>query len=89
MLRKLALCGAIALITAGCTPSVRESAWTPDLARAARGIMGTELIGTKGATKQDQDNIDDTVAGACSVGVYNPTECQRHEEAIQKYGPTP
>lgn len=45
--------------------------------------MGTSLIGTRGATPRDQDNIDDTVAGACAVGAYNKTECQRHQELTE------
>ena len=80
LLKRLALCAVTAVTLAGCTTSRQGSAGTEDLAKAARSIMGTELIGTRGATPQDQDNIDDTVAGACAVGTYSKVECRRHQE---------
>lgn len=82
-LNVLVLCAAIALITTGCTTSKQGSAGKEDLARSTRAIIGTSLIGTKGATPRDQDNIDDTVAGACAVGTFNKDECRRHQEQTQ------
>lgn len=79
-LRKLVLCVGCAVTLASCTHSKQGNAGKEDLARSARAIFGTELIGTRGATPQDQDNIDDTVAGACAVGSYKPEECRRHEK---------
>lgn len=79
-LNVLALCGVIAVTLVGCTTSKQGSAGKEDLARSARSIFGTELIGTRGATPRDQDNIDDAVAGACAVGSYSPIECRRHQQ---------
>lgn len=45
--------------------------------------MGTSLLGTRGATPRDQDNIDDTVAGACAVKVFTQVECDRHTKETQ------
>lgn len=77
-LNVLVLCVVTAAIAAGCTTSKPGNAAKADLAKGTRAIIGTELIGTRGATPRDQDNIDDTVAGACAVGVYGPEECERH-----------
>lgn len=46
-----------------------------------RQIVGTDIIGAKGATIPDQDAIDLTVAGPCEVGIYRAQECRRHREA--------
>lgn len=81
-LKRLALCVGCAVILASCTTSKQGSAGKEDLARAARSIFGTDIIGTRGATPRDQDNIDDTVAGACAVGSYKPEECRRHQELV-------
>jgi hypothetical protein len=78
-----ALCAVIAVILSGCTTSQQGSAGKEDLARAARGIIGTSLIGTRGATPRDQDNIDDTIAGSCAVGVFTKAECERHTRETQ------
>lgn len=80
----LVLCAAIAVTLAGCTTSQQGSAGKEDLAKAARGIIGTSLIGTKGASTRDQDNIDDTVAGACAVGTFTTTECLRHQKLTEQ-----
>lgn len=82
-LKGLGLLVGCAVILASCTTSKQGSAGSEDLARAARSIFGTELIGTRGATPQDQDNIDDTVAGACAVGSYKAEECRRHQVLTQ------
>lgn len=48
------------------------------MARGAREIAGTSLIGAKGKTLEDQEAIDDTVAGMCGAGSYTKAECARH-----------
>lgn len=83
-LKRLALCVASAAILASCTTSRQGDAGTEDLAKTARNIFGTELIGTVGATPKDQDKIDDTVAGACGAGSYKPEECKRHQVLTQQ-----
>lgn len=86
-LKRLVLCVVSAVMITGCTTSQQGSAAKQDLSKAARAIFGTELIGTRGATPQDQDNIDDTVAGACAVGAYKPDECDRHTTTTQEKKP--
>lgn len=78
--RTLGCLAAIALL-AGCnTTSKLASAGAIDDIRRA---IGTELPGTRGATPRDQDAIDDTIAGACKVGIYKPQECRRHNEVAR------
>ena len=83
LLRKLALCAAIVLTTASCTTSQQGSAGTSDFVSTTRKIVGTDLIGVKGKTPADQNDIDDTVAGLCGSGVYNKGECQRHQDETE------
>lgn len=66
------------LILAGCTTS------TPRSVPGLSGVMGDYLPGTKGLTLEDQKNIDLTVAGGCSGGVYTKGACARHTKASQK-----
>lgn len=65
----------------GCvgTSSVPSASGRIDLRRA----LGTTLPGTRGMTAADQNAIDDTVAGACAIGLYEPGECRRHNEVAQ------
>lgn len=64
----------IALTTAlvGCGTS------GPGNVPGLRRIVGTELIGAKGATPEDQRRIDRTVVGLCGGDVWNRDECARH-----------
>lgn len=78
MQKRLALCGAIASMLAGCGSLPPLDAGTGDIARGARAIVGTSLIGAHGKTSADQDAIDDTVVGICAAGVWTATECRRH-----------
>ncbi|GAB4362285.1 MAG: hypothetical protein Kow0026_25970 [Oricola sp.] len=78
-LKRLAPLAASALILAACTTSPPVAAGKADIARAARGIFGTSLIGVRGATPVDQDGIDAAVTGACAAGSYTPEECRRHQ----------
>jgi len=82
-LSALALCVSIA-VTAGCsTTRPPLAADSKTLARAVRSVVGTSLIGTKGATPSDQNGIDDSVAGICAIGAYTASECERHDKATQ------
>lgn len=82
-LSAVVLCGVSVLTLASCTTSKQGNAGKEDLVKTARSIIGTELIGTKGASPKDQDNIDSTVAGACAAGVYTKPECRHHQELLQ------
>lgn len=48
------------------------------MAAGARAIVGTSLIGVRGASSKDQDGIDDAVAGLCGARAYTAEECARH-----------
>ncbi|PSS59837.1 hypothetical protein C6558_36035 [Ensifer sp. NM-2] len=45
-----------------------------------RRVVGTDLVGARGATPADQRNIDRTVVGLCAGGVWTNAECVRHGE---------
>ena len=78
---RLASSVVFALMVAGCTTSVPGDAPKPKLTNSARAIVGTSLIGAKGATPADQDKIDDTAAGLCGAAVWTASECARHGRA--------
>nr|WP_246747076.1 hypothetical protein [Nitratireductor aquibiodomus] len=48
-----------------------------------RDVVGTSLIGARGATADDQRKIDETAAGLCGGGIWSPTECARHGRETQ------
>ena len=77
-LTKLVLVFCIVGLTGCNTTSPATSVSEEKLASAARSIMGNDLPGTRGATQQDQNNIDNTVAGGCAAGVYKKAECAKH-----------
>lgn len=68
------VCIAVVLLTAGCSTS-KPAPVTVD---GLRPIVGTSLIGAKGATSDDQSKIDETVAGLCGSSVWTKSECARH-----------
>jgi hypothetical protein len=41
-------------------------------------VVGTDLIGARGATSADQRKIDRTVVGICAADVWTREECARH-----------
>lgn len=43
-----------------------------------RRVVGTDLIGARGATAEDQRKIDRTAVGICAGGVWTKTECALH-----------
>ncbi|WP_082523437.1 hypothetical protein [Ensifer sp. Root31] len=45
-----------------------------------RRVVGTDLVGARGATPADQRKIDRTVVGLCAGGVWTKAECVRHGE---------
>ncbi|KSV79016.1 hypothetical protein N182_18665 [Sinorhizobium sp. GL2] len=77
----LALTVASVLSGAGCTSTARVNASKEQLNLTARSVVGTSLIGARGATPADQDKIDDTVAGLCGARVWTKQECSAHDVA--------
>ncbi|WP_244631409.1 hypothetical protein [Neorhizobium sp. AL 9.2.2] len=66
-----------ALMAAGCGTSAPASA--PGLRR----VVGTDLIGARGATPSDQRKIDRTAVGLCSGGVWTSQECAKHGQEVE------
>ena len=77
---RLALSVACAVSAAACTSTQQVSASKDQLSRTARAIIGTSLIGVRGATPADQEGIDDTVAGVCGSRVWTAAECLAHDQ---------
>lgn len=42
-------------------------------------VVGTEILGARGATDLDQRKIDRTVVRLCAGRVYSPKECSLHD----------
>lgn len=68
MLRIALLC----MFLAGCQTG------EPGSTAAVRRIVGTDLIGARGATPEDQRKIDRTIVGICAPGIFTREECTRH-----------
>ncbi|MCF6370690.1 hypothetical protein [Rhizobium halophilum] len=49
-----------------------------------RSVVGTDLLGARGATDADQRKIDRTVVRLCEGAVYTRNDCARHDEAFQQ-----
>lgn len=60
---------------AGCGTSA------PADVKGLRRVVGTDLIGARGATAADQRKIDRTVVGLCAGAVWTKPECAAHGEA--------
>lgn len=76
--KQIALLVAYAWTLAACSTSQQVSASADRQRDTARRIVGTSLIGARGATAIDQEKIDDTAAGLCGARVWTPSECKRH-----------
>ena len=63
-----------ALLLAGCGIS------GPADVSGLRNVVGTELVGARGATATEQRRIDRTVVGLCAASVWTRAECARHGE---------
>ena len=83
---RLACVVAFASILAGCGGSQTTLAQRGDLSGSARSIVGTSLVGARGASPRDQDAIDETAAGLCGAGVWTRSECARHDAAASGGG---
>ena len=75
MLTSLGLVMMIAFVLTGCGIS------GPASVAGLRNVVGTDLIGAKGATDRDQRKIDRTVVGICAAAVWTRAECARHGNA--------
>ena len=69
-----------ALLLAGCTSSNP----VPVTSDGLRSVVGTSLIGARGASAEDQFKINETVAGLCGGGVWTRSECAAHGRGIAK-----
>ncbi|OAP35806.1 hypothetical protein AU381_16605 [Sinorhizobium glycinis] len=63
-----------ALLLAGCGTS------GPANVSGLRDVVGTDLVGVRGATAADQRRIDRTVVGFCAASVWTKGECAKHGE---------
>lgn len=69
-----------AVAMAGCGDRTRAVAPKAAIRDTVREVVGTDLIGARGATVRDQDKIDATAAGLCNAQVWTGPECRRHGE---------
>jgi len=74
MLAALMIC---VLMAAGCGTSA------PADATGLRRVVGTDLVGARGATLADQRKINRTVVGLCAGGVWRADECRQHGEGVR------
>ncbi|WP_373413721.1 hypothetical protein [Ensifer aridi] len=81
---RLALIVASALSAAGCISTQQVNASKDRLNQAARAVVGTSLIGARGATPADQDKIDETVAGLCGSRTFTKAECAAHDASASR-----
>ncbi|MCJ8030000.1 hypothetical protein KYK30_31710 [Shinella yambaruensis] len=61
-----------ALTAAGCGTSA------PADVTGLRRVVGTDLVGARGATAGDQRKIDRTVVALCAAGVWSRPDCEQH-----------
>ena len=73
------LSGAV-FVTAGCSTTGTVGA-KAEIRDTIRVVVGTDLIGARGASERDQRKIDVTAAGLCSARVWTGPECRRHDAA--------
>ncbi|MEN5277293.1 hypothetical protein ABE527_10110 [Brucella sp. TWI432] len=63
-----------ALTLAGCGHS------GPANVSGVRRVLGTDLLGARGATDADQRKIDRTIVRGCAGGVWSKDECAKHDK---------
>ena len=68
----------LAVLLGACSTSRPATADKTDIRNSLRPIVGTTLVGAKGATPVDQDKIDETAAGLCGAGIWTKSECAKH-----------
>ncbi|WP_273727625.1 hypothetical protein [Brucella gallinifaecis] len=62
------------LTLAGCGHS------RPANVSGVRSVLGSDLMGARGATDADQRKIDRTIVRGCAGGVWSKDECAKHDE---------
>ena len=72
-----------AVLLAGCSQTSAVSASRDKQIATARAIIGTSLVGVRGATQADQDGISNTVAGLCGARVWTASECLKHDQKLK------
>ncbi|MGU3577267.1 hypothetical protein ACLBWZ_17290 [Brucellaceae bacterium C25G] len=63
-----------ASILAGCGHSA------PVNVNGVRNVLGSDLMGARGASDADQRKIDRTIVRGCASGVWSKDECAKHDE---------
>ncbi|HEV7416238.1 MAG TPA: hypothetical protein VGN98_08765 [Tianweitania sediminis] len=76
MINRIALAIVTTFVLTGTACTTSQPATAPGLRR----VVGTDLIGARGATPADQRKIDRTVVGICAADVWTREECRRHGE---------
>lgn len=54
-----------------------------------RRVVGTDLIGVRGATAEDQRRVNRTVVGLCQTAAWTGAECAAHGRAVGTSLPAP
>ncbi|MFC3754320.1 hypothetical protein [Aquamicrobium ahrensii] len=67
-----------ASMLAGCGTSA------PANVKGLSQVVGTDLVGARGASAADQRKIDRTVVGLCAGGVWSKQDCARHGKESQE-----
>lgn len=76
LLMTLCLIMTPAVMLAGCGTS------GPANVQGLRRVVGTDLIGARGATDADQRKIDRTVVRFCAGSIWTRKECSLHGERL-------
>lgn len=78
LINRIALAAIMPIVLSGaaCTTSA------PANVGGLRRVVGTDLIGARGATPADQRAIYRTVVGICAADIWTRRECARHGEGL-------
>lgn len=63
-----------------CLDGARVGTSAPANVAGLRLVVGTDLIGARGAAPADQRKIDRTAVGICPAAIWAKAECVRHGE---------